>query len=204
MAILKATITNIEHVAEIIKRGGLAVYPTDTVYGLGCDPFNINAVKRVCSVKGSRKKPLPILSCNLEDIERVAELSPTARRIVEAFWPGPLTLVLPRKAVLKSAAFGLGSIGVRIPNNDVALKLIELSGGLLIGTSANKPGKHPPTTALDAYMQLKDEVDAVLDGGKTNIGVSSTVLDVIGKEPQILREGSVSLEDILEIFEEEM
>lgn len=198
--ILKATITNIENVAEIIKRGGLAVYPTDTVYGLGCDPFNINAVRRVFSVKGSRKKPLPILSCSLEDIERIVVLSPTARRIVEAFWPGPLTLVMRGKAVLESAAFGLGSIGVRMPNNDVALKLIELSGGLLVGTSANKTGKQPPTTALDAYNQLKDEVDAVLDGGKANIGISSTVLDVSGERPQILREGSISLEDIREVF----
>ena len=204
LAILKATAINIEHVAEILKKGGLAVYPTDTVYGLGCDPFNINAVRRVCSVKGSRKKPLPILSCSLEDVERVVALSPTARRIVEIFWPGPLTLVLPRKDVLESTAFGYGSIGIRIPNSDVALKLIELSGGLLVGTSANKTGRQPPTTAIDAYIQLKDEVDTVLDGGKTNIGVSSTVIDVTGERPQILRKGSVSFTDVLEIFEEEI
>ena len=204
MKILKATPSNIKRVAAVIKSGGLAVYPTDTVYGLGCDPFNIEAVRRVRLVKGSRTKPLLVLSHNIEGVERVAELSPVIRRIVEVFWPGSLTLVLPRKHLLEAAAFGLVSIGVRIPDNDIALKLIEQSGGLLIGTSANKTGKPPPATALDAHSQLGNEIDVILDGGNTNLGRASTVIDLTGERPQILREGSVSLGDILKIFNEEL
>ncbi len=197
MEILKATEANIQLAADVVKNGGLVVFPTDTVYGLGCDPFNDEAVKRVNSVKGSRRKPLPILACTVRDVERVAELTPRARRISEVFWPGSLTLVVPCIAALDSITFGLPSIGVRIPNNDTALRLIELSGGLLVGTSANKTNKEPPSTAREAYAQMDDEVDVILDSGNTTLGISSTVLDLTKEKPQILRKGSLSLEDIL-------
>jgi len=199
--ILKATLENVRAAAEIVKKGGLIVYPTDTVYGLGCDPFNISAVEKLIRVKGTRDKPLPILAYSLNDIERVAELSEKARRIGEKFWPGPLTLILPRKRPSDIITFSLTTIGVRIPNHKVALKLIGLSGGLLIGTSANKTGVQPPSNAAEAYEQLNGKVDVILDGGMVKLGVSSTILDLTCERLKILRNGPVNLEDIMESFE---
>lgn len=199
--ILKATLENVRAAAETVKKGGLIVYPTDTVYGLGCDPFNISAVEKLIRVKGTRDKPLPILACSLNDIERVAELSEKARRIGEKFWPGPLTLILPRKRPSDIITFSLTTIGVRIPNHKVALKLIGLSGGLLIGTSANKTGMQPPSNAADAYEQLNGKVDVILDGGMVKLGVSSTILDLTCERLKVLRNGPVNLEDVMEFFE---
>lgn len=199
MGVVEATLRNIEIAARIVRSGGLVVYPTDTVYGLGCDPFNVDAVKKLIRVKGLRNKPLPVLSSSVESIQRVAEVSDIARRIGERFWPGPLTLVLPKRRLHDVVTFGSATVGVRIPNHEVALELIRLSGGLLVGTSANKTGLPPPTTAAEASGQMKDKVDVILDGGKTQLGVSSTVLDLSGEKPKIMRRGP--LEDQLEALE---
>jgi len=193
---------NIRVAAEIVRQGGLVVYPTDTVYGLGCDPFNINAVEKLILVKGTRAKPLPILSNSLSEIERIVELSGKARRIGEKFCPGPLTLVLTKKLLPSITISSLMTVGVRIPDHAVALELIKLSGGLLVGTSANKTGAKPPSTAFEASEQLKDEVDAYLDGGVAELGISSTVVDLIGEKPRLLRRGSVSLEEVLDVLAE--
>jgi L-threonylcarbamoyladenylate synthase len=176
----------------------LIVYPTDTVYGLGCDPFNINAVKRLIRVKGTRNKPLPILSNSLSEIKKIVELSRKAKRIGEKFWPGPLTLVLRKKLLPNIVTSSLSTVGVRIPDHAVTLELIKLSGGFLVGTSANKTGAEPSSTVFEARNQLIDEVDAYLDGGAAGLGISSTVIDLVGKKPKILRRGFVSLEEILE------
>lgn len=201
MRVLKATAKNIRVVAGIVKRGGIVVYPTDTVYGLGCDPLNVGAVKRLICVKGRRDRAFPILAGSLDDIERVAHLSVEARKIGENFWPGPLTLVLPKKKLLPDVVtFGLASVGVRIPRHKVALDLIKLSGGLLVGTSANKSGLPPPSTAAEARVQLNDEVDAILDFGTSDLGFSSTVIELTGKKPEVLREGSINLRDVLSVL----
>lgn len=201
MRILKATSDNIRVSSRVVRSGGLVVYPTDTVYGLGCDPLNVKAVRRVFRVKGDRKKPLPILACSLADIENIAYLSDVARRIAARFWPGPLTLVVPKKPALPEAVTcGLGSVGVRIPKHDVAIQLMRLSDGLLVGTSANKTGQKPPQTASRAAKQLGEEVDVILDGGPTPLGVSSTVVDLAAEEPRILREGPVSSENISDVL----
>ena len=197
MRVLKATSENIRVASEIVRDGGLVVYPTDTVYGLGCDPLNVKAVQRVFRVKGDRKKPLPILASSVADLEKIAGLSDRARKIAAKFWPGPLTIIVPKKSALPSVVTcGLGSVGVRVPKHDVAVQLIRLSGGLLVGTSANKMGEKPPRTASEAAEQLGEEVDVILDGGPTPLGVSSTVIDLIAEEPKILREGPISYEDI--------
>lgn len=201
MRILKATSDNIRVSSRVVRSGGLVVYPTDTVYGLGCDPLNVKAVRRVFRVKGDRKKPLPILACSLADIENIAYLSDVARRIAARFWPGPLTLVVPKKPALPEAVTcGLGSVGVRIPKHDVAIQLMRLSDGLLVGTSANKTGQKPPRTASEAAEQLGEEVDVILDGRPTPLGVSSTVVDLAAEEPRILREGPVSSENISDVL----
>lgn len=201
MQILKATRENVLTASQTVKTGGLVVYPTDTVYGLGCDPFNVEAVKRVFRVKGERKKPLPILASDVEQIEKIAYLSEKARRIAEKFWPGPLTLVVLKKPVLPRAiTCNMDSVGVRIPRHDVAVRLIRLSNGLLVGTSANKTGEEPPRTAHEAAEQLGKEVEMILDGGPTLLGVPSTVINLTSKKPVILREGPISLKKISDVL----
>ena len=173
------------------------MYPTDTVYGLGCDPFNVEAVKRVLRVKGDRKKPLPILASGIEHVEKIAYLSKDARKIVERFWPGPLMIIVPKKPTLPNiVTCNLGSVGVRVPKHDLAIQFISLSNGLLVGTSANKTGKKPALTTSEAAEQLGKDVDVILDVGPTSIGVPSTVIDLTSEKPRILRKGSVDSKDI--------
>jgi len=201
MQILKATRDNISIASQIVKKGGLVVYPTDTVYGLGCDPFNVTAVKQVFRLKRKRRKPLPILASNINHVKRIATLSREAEKIANCFWPGPLTLVLPKKPVLPEVVTcNLDSVGVRVPKHDVALKLIDLSNGLLIGTSANKTGEKPPRTAQEAAEQLGQEINLILDGGPVTLGVPSTIINLTSKEPKILREGPISFQEILGVL----
>jgi len=199
MPILKATVGNIQKAARIVKNGGLVVYPTDTVYGLGCNPFNDSAIERVFKVKGERKqKPLPILASDITFIEKIAHIDERARKIAEKHWPGPLTLVVPRKPALPSiVTCSLPSVGVRIPNHKVAIQLICLCNGLLVGTSANKTGEKPPKTPQEATKQLGDKVDIVLNGGPTPLNQESTIIDLTQKKPKTLREGPIKLDTIL-------
>jgi L-threonylcarbamoyladenylate synthase len=204
MRILKATRNNILAASRIVRKGGLVVYPTETVYGLGCDPFNVMAVKRVFRLKGERRKPLPILASSSHHVERIATLSREAEKIANCFWPGPLTLVLPKKLVLPEVVTcNLDSVGVRIPKHDVALRLIGLSNGILVGTSANKTGEKPPWTAQEAAEQLGKEPNLILDSGPVTLGVPSTVVDLTSKKPKILREGPISFKEILGVLSQE-
>lgn len=201
MQVLKATRKNIVVASEVVRNGGLVVYPTETVYGLGCDPLNIEAVKRVFQVKGDRKKPLPILASSIEHTEKVAFLSKSVKGVAAKFWPGPLTIVLHKKPFLPDIVnCNQDSVGVRIPNHAVTIKLIQLSDGLLVGTSANKSGRKPPKTAEEAIEQIGEEVDVILDGGPTSFGTSSTVVDFTSAKPKLLREGPISLKEILAAF----
>ena len=198
MTVLKATQNNIIKAAQIVKQGGLAVYPTETVYGLGCDPFNVEAVKRLMDVKGERKKPLPILAAALDDADKIASISSNGKKLASKFWPGQLTMVFPKKPALPDVVtLGWDSVGVRIPDNVVALSLIRLSGGLLVGSSANRTGEAPPRAVQEMSGELKELVDVVLDGGVAVQGMPSTVADLTQEKPRILREGPVSLEELL-------
>jgi len=199
MTVLKATKNNIMAAARIVRRGGLVVYPTETVYGLGCDPLDAQAVKRVLDMKGDRNKPLPVLAASIEDGERVAFISQNGKRLAAKFWPGPLTLVFPKKSSLPAiVTFNRDSVGLRIPDNDVALQLISLCGGLLIGSSANITGEEPPRRVQEISGELKGMVDVVLDGGPAVQGTPSTVADLTSDKPRILREGPISLKAILD------
>jgi len=199
MPVLKANLDNIREASKVVKNGGLVVYPTDTVYGLGCDPLNVRAVERVFKVKGERKeKPLPILASDIHFIEKIAYINEKVRKIADGLWPGPLTLVVPKKPLLPNiVTCGLASVGVRIPNHTVALQLISLCDGFLVGTSANKTGEKPPKTAEEATEQLGKQVDIVLNGGPTPLGKESSIVDLATEKPKMLREGPVKLEDIL-------
>jgi L-threonylcarbamoyladenylate synthase len=199
MTLLKATRNNIMVAARIVERGGLVVYPTETVYGLGCNPFNVEAVKRILKVKGDRRKPLPVLAASIDAADKVAFIPQIGKRLAAKFWPGPLTLVFPKKPALPDVVtFGRDSVGLRIPDNDVALHLISLSGGLLIGSSANRTGEEPPRTVQEISGELKEMVDVVLDGGATFQGRPSTVAALTSEKPRILREGPISLKEILD------
>lgn len=199
--VLKVSDESITKAAEKVRSGGIVVYPTDTVYGLGCDPYNAEAVRRLIRVKGERRKPLPILASDLNAAARIAHFSREAKLLASHFWPGPLTLVLKNKGTLPSEVTrGLNTVGVRVPDNIVALKLIRLCSGLLIGTSANKTGAEPSRSVQEAFKQLGREVDLYLDGGVSRIGVSSTVLDLTSGQPKVLRDGPIKIGDVLRLL----
>ena len=199
MKLLKATKTNIAAAAQTVTNGGLVVYPTETVYGLGCDPFNVNAVKRLLEVKGERSKPLPILAASISDADKIVSISRMGKRLAAKFWPGQLTMVFTKKPGLPAVVtFDWDSVGLRIPDNDVALEMIRLSGGLLVGSSANRTGDAPPRAVQEISEELKEMVDVVLDGGAVIYGTPSTVADLTAEKPRILREGPVSLKMLLD------
>jgi len=203
MPILKATADNIRKASKTVKNGGVIVYPTDTVYGLGCNPFNVQAVKRIFETKGERKdKPLPILGSNIIHIQKIVQLNEKAMKVTEKFWPGPLTIIVPKKPSLSDiVTCGQRSVGVRIPNHSVAIQLISLCDGLLVGTSANKTGHKSSKTALEAAEQLGAQVDVILDAGPTPLCQESSVLDLTSKKPKMLREGPIKLEEVLSVLE---
>lgn len=183
---------------NVVEAGGLVIYPTDTVYGLGCTPFNEGAVKRVFEVKGREfKKPLPVLVSCLRAAQRVAQISDAVSSIAESLWPGALTIIVWAKegSVPEIITAGTGKIGIRMPNSNTALRLIEAVGGLLVGTSANISGGRPPADASDAIRQLGGKVDLVVDAGRT-AGAPSTVLDLTESPPRVVRRGPVGREAI--------
>lgn len=201
MRIVRATKTTIREAAHIVGEGGLIVYPTDTVYGLGCDPFNISAIERVMKAKGRWRKPLPVLVASLNNAEQIAWITGDAYKLAKKFWPGALTLILKKKPVLPSVVTcGLSRVGVRVPNHVVALRLIQISGGYLIGTSANITGERSPQTADEAAEQIGKHVNLILDAGASPLGRDSTVLNLSSKKPRILRLGSIGVRDLAEVL----
>jgi L-threonylcarbamoyladenylate synthase len=195
---IKADSKGIKLAAQTVKQGGIIVYPTDTVYGLGCDPFNVEAVKRIFEAKGREQKPLPILVSSLNKAKELAYFSNKALKLAKNYWPGPITLILKSKDIVpETVTCGLKTVGLRIPDHPAALKLIRLSGGQIIGTSANVSGRKPCVTAETALDELGNQVDLILNGGKTLYRGSSTVLDLSGLKPRILRGGPVAVKELL-------
>lgn len=189
---------DLEECAEIIKAGGVVAYPTDTVYGLGCDPFNAEAVNRLVAVKGERSKPLPVLVDGLGSAEGIAVFTETAMRLIKRFWPGALTLVLAKREALPDMVTLGGSVGVRCPDHDTALALIRLCGGHLIGTSANRTGAPPCMSASEVSAQIGEGLDAIVDTGRT-AGIESTVVRPLDHAVEVLRRGAVPLEEIAKL-----
>jgi len=200
MLILKADQQAILRASKVVAEGGIVVYPTDTVYGVGCDPFNEGSVRRVIEAKQRKKDPLPVLGSSMKNVERIAWFNEKAGILASKFWPGPLTLILRKKPSLPDlVTFGLPTVGVRVPNCDVALRLIELSGGLLVGTSANLSGSKSCTTAREAADQIGERVDLILDGGETVLKKESTIARV-DDEIHVLRYGAISESGIRSAF----
>jgi len=191
----------LREVSHVVRNGGVIVYPTDTVYGLGCDPFNVNAVERIYRIKIRSNKPLPILASSLDDVEKIAILDRHALKIAKKFWPGPLTLILPQKRVLPDIiTLGLSSVGVRIPGNTLTLQIIRASGGLLVGTSANITGEKPAFHGVEALKSMGGMVDLIIDQGPIGCNMPSTVVDLTTSPPKLLREGPISFSSIMEVY----
>ena len=191
--------TVIQRARKMIIDGKLVVFPTDTVYGLAADPFNENAVMNLINAKKrSIEKGLPILVGTLEIAKGLVEFSPLAMSLASQFWPGALTLVLPlKKSMLNQVTGNRKTLGIRIPNHEVARQLAEIP---IIGTSANISGQKSPITAEEALKQLGDSVELVLDCGPTMEGLPSTVLDLSGENPQLLREGTIKFAQLEPFF----
>jgi L-threonylcarbamoyladenylate synthase len=189
----------VEDAVAVLRRGGLVAFPTETVYGLGCDAENVDALRRLYSVKGRPRDHPVIVHVELPDAlaEWSSDVSPAARALADACWPGPLTLVVPRRdRVPDEVTGGRDTVGLRVPDQPLALALLHEFGGGLAAPSANRFGRVSPTTADDVRADLGDDVDLVLDGGPCDVGLESTIVDCSGDDPVILRLGGVPVERI--------
>jgi L-threonylcarbamoyladenylate synthase len=187
-------------IAELLRRGGVVVYPTETFYGVGALARDAAAVARVAVAKGRPEgKPLPLLAADRAQVEELAALGGTAARLADALWPGPLTLVLPARGGLAAEIAGGGTVGVRVPGSDVARRLAALAGGALVSTSANLAGEPPVADPAALSPALVARVDGVLDAGPTPGGLPSTVVVVDGDAVRLLREGAVPFERVLAV-----
>lgn len=177
---------------QVLQSEGTVVFPTDTVYGLGANAFNPTAIQKLFKIKGrAQNQAIAVLLGNVEQLSLMTEhLSPAAQALAEKHWPGALTLVVSRHPSAPEILSPLPTIGVRIPDHPVALALLQQSGPLAV-TSANLSGEPNTTTAQQALSQLGTSVDLYLDGGETPGGVPSTVVDLTGNTPVVLRQGSV-------------
>ena len=190
--------------ADIVRRGGVIAFPTETFYGLGACPFDACAVQRIFDLKGRpfQDAPILVLVRSRADLETLAvEITPAAERLMEACWPGPLTIVFRASVAVPSVlTAGTGTIGVRLPAHPDVQRLLEAVGGPLTATSANRSGRPPAMTVDEVERTLGDGVDAILDGGATPGGLPSTVVDTTVTPPRVIREGRVSTAAVLAII----
>ena len=183
--------------AEIINDGGVIAFPTDTVYGIGASAFNEKAIERLYHIKErSKEKAIPVL---ISDPGELALISPAKglrlEQVIDQFWPGALTIILPLSPDLPANLSSTKTIGIRVPNHSLTRDLLRVSGPLA-ATSANLSGEESALTAEDVSRNLEGKIDLILDGGRTPGGVASSVLDLSGAEAMILREGPITMEDL--------
>ena len=192
----------IQKAIEIVRSGNPVAFPTDTVYGVGVDAFNSAAIQKLFVVKErDRSRAIPILLGDINHLPKViGEVGFKALRAAEAFWPGPLTLVVPRHPSLPETIAPGETVGVRMPDHAIALRLLRKTGPLA-ATSANISGAPNPRTAQDVASQLGGRIPLILDGGQSPGGIPSTVLDCTGDEMIILRHGPVSIAEIERVFD---
>ena len=200
--IVKADLEELAIAADTVGRGGVICYPTDTVYGLGCDPFNESAVKKAIAAKGKRTKAMPVLVSGITCAGRLVILSRAAKKLANVYWPGQLTMVLPARDQVPSVLAPQRTLGVRYPKHAICQQLLRLCSGCLVGTSANLTGKPPATSVTEIVEQLSDRVDVILDGGRATMGVASTIVDLTRDRFRILREGPISYAEILRSLRE--
>ena len=198
--VVKADMAGIRLVSQVILQGGVAAFPTETFYGLGADARNEEALQKIFQIKGREEnKPLLLLIADRDWLSGlVRNIPPAAGRLMEKFWPGPLTLVFeasPRLSALLTG--GTGTVGVRLSPHPVAQALIRAVGRAITATSANLSGQPSASVAAEVFRALGNRVDAILDGGQTPGGLGSTVLDVSSPAPRIIRRGVISQAELV-------
>lgn len=198
---------DMQEAAEIIRSGGLVAFPTETVYGLGANALDPEASKRIYAAKGRPSdNPLIVHICRFEELESIAKEVPTqAGKLADAFWPGPLTMIVwKNEKVPYETTGGMDTVAIRMPNHPVALALIEESGCMIAAPSANTSGKPSPTEAGHVALDLDGKIPMILDGGPVGIGIESTIIDLTEKIPMILRPGYITKEMLEEVLGEEV
>lgn len=201
--LLSDTTENIELAAKLIAEGKLVAFPTETVYGLGADALNAEAVGKVYAAKGRPSdNPMIVHIASKADFARLTPyITEDMEKLMEAFWPGPLTMVVPRKPLIPDTTTGgLNTVGIRMPDHLVALELISKSGCPIAAPSANLSGKPSPTTAQHVVDDLDGRVDAILCSHDCQVGIESTVIDMTGERPMILRPGVITKKDFEEVL----
>ncbi len=194
----------LEVLGEIIRDGGLVAFPTETVYGLGADALNEDAVKKIFKAKNRpADNPLIVHFCEISEISEVAHLTDEAKKVLEKFSPGPLTIILKKKQTVgQNVTAGLDTVAVRMPESKTARAFIKAAGRPIAAPSANLSGKPSPTRFKDVFEDMSGRIDAIIDGADCSVGVESTVLDMTGEVPVILRPGGVTLKEIQKILPE--
>ncbi len=194
---------NLRRAGKIIRDGGLVAFPTETVYGLGGDALNPMSSKKIYAAKGRPSdNPLIVHVANMDDLAAIVQEVPdAARKLADAFWPGPLTMIMNKnEKVPYETTGGLDTVAIRMPNNEIALELIRQSGGYIAAPSANTSGRPSPTVARYCVEDLSGKIEMIIDGGQVGIGLESTIVDLTSQVPMILRPGYITakmLEDVL-------
>lgn len=198
--VLPASADAISRAAQTLREGGVVAYPTDTLYGLAADPRNVDAVRRLFEAKGRESSlAIPLIASTLEQALYAGDLSETHLRLAGAFWPGPLTIVVPARPAIARALLGGGtSIAIRVPAHPVATALAAALGFCITSTSANRSGRVPATTAEQVAIDLGGAIDLVLDGGPSPGGPPSTIVELTTHGPRLIRAGAVPWDRVLE------
>lgn len=201
---LKPTEETINEAAALLQAGGLAAFPTETVYGLGANALDAAAVEKIFEAKQRpQDNPLIVHIANVKDADALCLVTETAQKLMAAFFPGPLTLLMKKKPIVPDiTTAGLNSVGIRMPNHPVALELIKAAKHPIAAPSANRSGKPSPTSAAHVLADMQGRIPLILDGGECAVGVESTVLDVTCDPPMILRPGGVTKEMLLTVLDE--
>lgn len=194
----------IEWTAERISSGGVVAIPTDTVYGIAASLAHPAALDRIYEIKGRPDRmPLPVLVSSVDALSHLVLLDDDAIPLFDAFWPGPLTVVLPAAARVPERVLGPGgTVGVRLPNHPIAIEVIDKAGGAIACTSANRTGEEPGLTASEVAEAIGDRLDLILDSGRVPGGVSSTVVAIDGVTLRFIREGAISMIEVIRIWDE--
>jgi len=192
-----AALDIIKRALEILLAGGLVAFPTDTVYGVGALAFDGKAVESIYAAKERPiEKAIPVLIGDMNELDEVAlDISHVVRELAVRFWPGPLTILVPKKPGLPESVSATSTVGVRVPDHDIARALLRAAGPMAV-TSANLSGRASPTTAEEVLAQLGGRIELIIDGGKTPGGMPSTLVDCTGDEIRVLREGPITEEEL--------
>jgi L-threonylcarbamoyladenylate synthase len=202
---MKTKIFNLRQIksaAELISNGKLVAFPTETVYGLGANALDPNAVKKIFKAKGRPcDNPLIVHISSIKDVEKIAFINDKAVKLINIFWPGPLTIILKKKQIIpEEVTAGLDSVAIRMPKDKIAIKLIKLSKVPIAAPSANLSGKPSTTTFNHVYEDLNGKIEGIIKSKDCEIGLESTVVDLTSKNPLLLRPGAITLENLRKVF----